>query len=73
MHCRRCCSRIGCRVEGLLPLALHLLKILCWFAIAAFIAVAAFDLWFQKWEFLRRNRMSIEEVRREHKEVEAIR
>jgi type III secretion protein U len=58
------------RVEGVLPLALHLLKILCWFAIAAFIAVAAFDLWFQKWEFLRRNRMSIEEVRREHKEVE---
>jgi type III secretion protein U len=58
------------RVEGLLPLALRLLKTLCWFAIAAFIAVAAFDLWFQKWEFLRRNRMSIEEVRREHKEVE---
>ncbi len=58
------------RVEGLLPLAFRLLKILCWFALAAFIAVAAFDLWFQKWEFLRRNRMSIEEVRREHKEVE---
>lgn len=58
------------RVEGLLPLAVHLLQVLCWFAIAGFIAVAAFDLWFQKWEFLRRNRMSIEEVRREHKEVE---
>lgn len=57
-------------LSGVLPLALRLLQILCWFAIAAFIAVAAFDLWFQKWEFLRRNRMSIEEVRREHKEVE---
>lgn len=57
-------------LEGVLPLAERLLKILSACAIAAFIAVAAFDLWFQKWEFLRRNRMSIEEVRREHKETE---
>lgn len=57
-------------VAGILPLAMRLLEILGWCAIASFIAIAAFDLWFQKWEFLRRNRMSIDEVRREHKETE---
>jgi len=57
-------------VAGILPLAAQLLEILAWCAIAAFIAIAAFDLWFQKWEFLRRNRMSVDEVRREHRETE---
>lgn len=57
-------------VAGVLPLATRMLEILGWCAIAAFIAVAAFDLWFKKWEFIRRNRMSIDEVRREHKETE---
>lgn len=57
-------------VAGVLPLATRMLEILGWCAIAAFIAIAAFDLWFQKWEFLRRNRMSHDEVRREHKETE---
>jgi type III secretion protein U len=57
-------------IRGVLPLALRLIEILCWCAIACFIAVAAFDLWFQKWEFMRRNRMSIEEVRRELRETE---
>jgi type III secretion protein U len=57
-------------LSGLMPLALWLLQILCWCAVACFIAITAFDLWFQKWEFLRRNRMSVQEVRREHKETE---
>jgi type III secretion protein U len=57
-------------VAGILPLATRMLEILSWCAIASFIAIAAFDLWFQKWEFLRRNRMSVDEVRREHKETE---
>lgn len=56
--------------DGVLPLALQLLRVLCWSAIVCFIAIAAFDLWFQNWEFRRNNRMSIEEVRREHKETE---
>lgn len=56
--------------HGVLPLALQLLRILCWSAIICFIAIAAFDLWFQNWDFRRNNRMSIEEVRREHKEME---
>lgn len=57
-------------IAGVLPLALQLLEILSACAILCFIAIAAFDLWFQKWEYLRRNRMSIDEVRREHKETE---
>jgi type III secretion protein U len=57
-------------VTGILPLATRMLEILGWCAIGAFIAIAAFDLWYQKWEFLRQNRMSIDEVRREHKETE---
>src|SRR5690606_30949576 len=55
---------------GILPLALHFISILCWWAIVTFVALAAFDLWFQHWNFRRRNRMSIIEVRREHKEAE---
>lgn len=55
---------------GLLPLAIQLLRVMCWSAIICFIAIAAFDLWFQNWDFRRKNRMSIEEVRREHKEME---
>ncbi len=41
-------------IGGVLPLAFKLLEILCWCAIACFIAIAAFDLWFQKLEFLRK-------------------
>ena len=55
---------------GILPLATRMLEILGWCALVSFIALAAFDLWYQKWEFLRQNRMSIDEVRREHKETE---
>ncbi len=57
-------------LSGVLPLALQILAILCWSVMASFLAIAIFDLWFQKWDFLRRNRMSIEEVRRERKETD---
>lgn len=57
-------------LAGILPLALRLVETLCWCAIACFVAIAAFDLWFQKWQFFRRNRMSVREVRREHKDTE---
>lgn len=57
-------------LSGILPLAFQLVEILCWSAVVCFIAIAAFDLWYQKWQFLRRNRMSVQEVRREHKEME---
>lgn len=56
--------------SGILPLTVHFLATLCWWAVAVFIALAAFDLWFQNWNFQRRNRMSILDVRREHKETE---
>lgn len=32
--------------------------------------LALFDVWFQRWNYLRHNRMSKDEVRREHKETE---
>ncbi len=55
---------------GILPLASKALGILSWSALGCFIAIAAFDFWFQKWNFIRRNKMSMEEVRREYKEME---
>jgi type III secretion protein U len=58
------------QTSGILPLTLRFLALLCWWAIVTFIALAAFDLWFQNWNFRRRNRMSVVEVRREHKETE---
>lgn len=54
----------------ILPLASRSIAMLTWWALACFLAIAAFDVWFQQWEFRRRNRMSIDEVRREHKETE---
>lgn len=57
-------------IGGVLPLAVRLIGLLAWSAVAGCVAIAAFDLWFQRWDFQRRNRMSIEEVRREHKETE---
>jgi type III secretion protein U len=56
--------------DGILPFAARLFGILAWSAVGAFIAIAAFDLWFQSWDYRRRNRMSIEEVRFDQKEAE---
>ena len=57
-------------VGSILPLALRFFSLLAWSALACFIAIAAFDVWFQNWDYRRRNRMSIDEVRREYKEME---
>lgn len=54
----------------ILPLALHSIQLLAWASVACFLAIAAFDLYFQAWDYRRRNRMSIEEVRREVRETE---
>lgn len=43
---------------------------LMWTSLTGFSILALFDVWFQRWNYLRRNRMSKEEVRREHKETE---
>jgi len=57
-------------VGSILPLALRSFTLLAWSAVACFIVIGAFDVWFQQWDYRRRNRMSLEEVRREHKEIE---
>ncbi len=46
-----------------------LLHMLLWCG-AAFVALGAADFGFQKWQFLKDKKMSIQEVRREHKEDE---
>lgn len=54
----------------LLPLGTRVLSILSWAALAGFILIAVFDVWFQHWDYRRRNMMTVEEVRREHREME---
>jgi type III secretion protein U len=55
---------------GILPLANTVFAALAWSAVACFLATTMFDLWFQRWNFRRKNKMSLEEVRRERKENE---
>jgi type III secretion protein U len=57
-------------LTSLLPLAGEVLLGLIWPAVMAFVAIAAFDLWFQRWNHRRLNRMTREEVRREQRETE---
>jgi type III secretion protein U len=57
-------------IAALLPLSTSLISILAWSALGCFVAVTVFDVWFQRWQFERQNRMTIEEVRREHREME---
>jgi type III secretion protein U len=57
-------------LPALLPLAGQVLLGLMWPAVLAFIAIAAFDLWFQRWDHRRLHRMTREEVRREQRETE---
>lgn len=54
----------------LLPLSTRVLGILSWTALGGFILIAIFDVWFQRWDYRRRNMMTIEEVRREQREME---
>lgn len=54
----------------LLPLSMRALGILSWAALAGFLLITIFDIWFQRWDYHRRNMMTIEEVRREHREME---
>jgi type III secretion protein U len=57
-------------LTSLLPLTGQVLMGLMWPAVIAFLAIAAFDLWFQHWNHSRLNRMTREEVKREHRETE---
>ena len=51
-------------------LAGSILATLMWTSITGFSLLALCDVWFQRWNYMRRNRMSKEEVRREQKETE---
>lgn len=57
-------------LPALLPLAGEALLGLMWPAVLAFIVIAAFDLWFQRWDYRRLHRMTREEVKREQRETE---
>ncbi|MCW7539742.1 type III secretion system export apparatus subunit SctU [Aquabacterium sp. A7-Y] len=57
-------------LQALMPLATGSLSQLLWPAVISFLAVAAFDLWFQRWQHLRQLRMTREEVKRDHREME---
>jgi type III secretion protein U len=56
--------------RAVLPLALDSVWRLVAAALVGFIAITAADVWFQRWDHRRRNRMSLDEVRRENREEE---
>lgn len=57
-------------VGGLLPLAATILRPMAWAVTIAFIAVTLFDIWFQRMDYIKRNKMTKDEVRRESREME---
>jgi type III secretion protein U len=57
-------------VGGLLPLAATIINLMAWTVTIAFIAVTVFDIWFQRMDYLKRNKMTKDEVRRESREME---
>ncbi|UYM15219.1 type III secretion system export apparatus subunit SctU [Endozoicomonas euniceicola] len=59
-----------CGSSCILPITGILLKKLLLYAIAAFIVIAVLDFMFEKQQFTKQNKMSKDEVKREHKESE---
>ncbi|MCW7554005.1 type III secretion system export apparatus subunit SctU [Endozoicomonas gorgoniicola] len=59
-----------CGSSCILPITGILLKKLLLYAIAAFIVIAVLDFMFEKHQFTKQNKMSKDEVKREHKESE---
>ena len=59
-----------CGSSCILPITGVLLKKLLIYAIAAFIVIAVLDFMFEKHQFTKQNKMSKDEVKREHKESE---
>lgn len=58
------------RPDAILAITGKLLLSLAGWAALVFVAFAAVDYAYQQYEFLKRNRMSLEEVRREYREME---
>ncbi|MFK0570674.1 type III secretion system export apparatus subunit SctU [Endozoicomonas sp.] len=59
-----------CGSSCILPVAAHLIKKLLLYAIIAFVIIAVLDFMFERFNFTKQNRMSKDEVKREHKESE---
>ena len=59
-----------CGSSCILPITGILLKKLLLYAIAAFVVIAVLDFLFEKQQFTKQNKMSKDEVKREHKESE---
>ena len=59
-----------CGSSCILPITGILLKKLLIYAIAAFVVIAVLDFMFEKQQFTKQNKMSKDEVKREHKESE---
>ncbi len=59
-----------CGRECILPVTGHLLKKLLLYAVIAFVIIAVLDYMFERYNFMKQNRMSKDEVKREHKESE---
>lgn len=57
-------------VGGLLPLAGKVIGQMAWMVTVAFVAMSAFDIWFQRMDYLKRHKMTKDEVRRESREME---
>ena len=56
--------------QGVLLLAGKAVAQLAWLSILGFLFLAILDLYFQRWDFIRNNKMTKDEVRREHKEMD---
>jgi type III secretion protein U len=57
-------------INGVLALMEHILKILSLLTILAYAFVAIADYFFQKWQYIKNLKMTKDEVKREHKEME---
>lgn len=60
----------NCGINCVLPVLANIFRHVIINTIAAFVVVAAADYVFQKWQFMRDQRMSKDEVKREYKESE---
>ncbi len=59
-----------CGISCILPVAAHLIKKLLLYSMVAFVIIAILDYMFERYNFMKQNRMSKDEVKREHKESE---
>lgn len=57
-----------CGSRCLLPVAAHMIKRLLLYSVAAFVVIAVLDYLFERYNFMKENRMTKDEVKREHKE-----